>query len=147
MLDLVRTRDEDGVIGYLGPDVLADDFPESGITVGIERLRARPARPLAESLLDQRGVAGLGTIWVAESCWERGVWPWAPVGDVDLAPLLRTAHRLMARSVAASTDVPRHAHGRMRKACRRCGTPIAAGRAGRPPQDRPIFYCPGCQRP
>lgn len=147
MLDLVRTRDEHGLVGHLGPDVLADDFPGTGLDVGVERLRQDAARPVAEALLDQRGVAGLGTIWVAESLWERLVWPWAPVRDVDLDAVLLTARRLMERSIARGPDQPRHVHGRMRKACRRCGTPVAIGTAGRPPEERPIFFCPRCQHP
>jgi len=37
-------------------------------------------------------------------------------------------------------------HGRVRMPCPRCGTPVAVGQARQPPMQRPIFYCPTCQR-
>ncbi|MFD6092300.1 DNA-formamidopyrimidine glycosylase family protein [Oerskovia sp. NPDC060338] len=174
MLDLVRTRDEHVLLGHLGPDVLADDFlsaPDSGVLLALARLRdaaatggfpaqataggppGRVARglPLADALLDQRGVAGLGTIYTAESLFAQGMWPWTQVSDVsdrDLEALLRTARGQMLRSVAEGVGtVRRHVHGRARRACHRCGTPVAVARANEAPFERPIFYCPSCQKP
>ena len=174
MLDVVRTRDEQVLLGHLGPDVLADDFlsaPDSGVLLALARLRdaaatggfpaqataggppARVARglPLADALLDQRGVAGLGTIYTAESLFAQGMWPWTQVSDVsdrDLEALLRTARGQMLRSVAEGVGtVRRHVHGRARRACHRCGTPVAVARANEAPFERPIFYCPSCQKP
>ncbi|MBE7698895.1 Fpg/Nei family DNA glycosylase [Oerskovia sp. Sa1BUA8] len=176
MLDLVRTRDEHELLGHLGPDILADDFltaPEAGVGLALTRLRAaaaeggfpaqvavggRPAGgvetgplPLADALLDQRGVSGLGTIYVAEGLFAQGLWPWTPVDDVpdrDLEALLRTTRGLMLRSVAEGVGtVRRHVHGRARRACHRCGTPVAVARANEAPFERPIFYCPSCQKP
>lgn len=155
MLDVVATRDAHRLIAHLGPDVLADDFPEQGLPEGLARLAAQGPRPVAESLLDQRVVAGLGTIFTAESLFAQGTWPWTPSGELD-APreLLLTARRLLRRSVAARVpgttgEVGRGrttwVHGRERMPCRRCGTPIVVGRAGTPPMDRAIFYCPQCQ--
>jgi endonuclease VIII len=174
MLDVVRTRDEHVLIGHLGPDVLADDFltdPSSGVGLAVARLRAagdaggfvgpapsstaRPSagRPLvlADALLDQRGVAGLGTIYVAESLFARRLWPWTPVSDTsdqELEALLRAARALMLRSVAQGVgSVRRQVHGRARRACHRCGTPVAIGTANEAPFERPIFWCPTCQAP
>jgi endonuclease-8 len=155
MLDVVATRDERRLIAHLGPDVLADDFPEAGLAEGLARLAAQGLRPVAESLLDQRVVAGLGTIFTAESLFARGTWPWTPSADLaDSRELLLTARRLLRRSVAARVpgttgEVGRGrttwVHGRERMPCRRCGTPIAVGQAGDPPMQRPIFFCPRCQ--
>ncbi|GAA1742078.1 Fpg/Nei family DNA glycosylase [Isoptericola hypogeus] len=153
MLDLVPTREEGRLLAHLGPDVLADDFLDGGVADGARRLAAQGARPLAESLLDQRPVAGLGTIWTAETLFALGTWPWTPTGDLDadaLSRLLVTAHRLMDRSVRVGRTrglqaVETAVHGRHRKPCRRCGTAVAVGRAGRPPFDRPVYWCPGCQ--
>lgn len=176
MLDVLRTRDEHMLLGHLGPDILAEDFltvPETGVLLAVTRLRSAAAEggfpaqltvggapsrevpprglTLAEALLDQRGVSGLGTIYAAEGLFAQGTWPWTLVEDVsdqDLEGLLRTTRGLMLRSVAEGVgSVRRHVHGRARRACHRCGTPVVVAPANRPPFERPIFWCPSCQKP
>ncbi|WP_166846818.1 DNA-formamidopyrimidine glycosylase family protein [Isoptericola sp. BMS4] len=158
MLDVLRTRDEPRLLAHLGPDVLAPGFP-SRLGEGVSRLRAEPGRAVCAALLDQRTVAGLGTIWTAEALFACRVWPWTPAGDLDdqaLATLLSTARRLMSRSVAvarrAGFGAVEHAvHGRHRRPCRRCATPVALGSTsgpGRRPDgpERVVYWCPSCQR-
>jgi len=146
MLDVLATRDEHAVIGHLGPDVLADDFPRVGLTQALHRFAATGPTPVAEVLLDQRVQAGIGTIWMAESLFSRGIWPWTPADHMaDPASLLMTARELMARSVAADQVQSGRVHGRLGRPCSRCGTPIARGVARRPPMERPVFWCPTCQ--
>jgi endonuclease-8 len=157
MLDVLRTRDEPRLLGHLGPDVLAADFPDR-VDEGARRLALDPARPLCAALLDQRTVAGLGTIWTAESLFATRRWPWAPVGDLDpdaRRALLLTGRRLMSRSVAVGRRgglgaVELAVHGRHRAPCRRCRTPVALGSTsgpGRRPDagERAIYWCPTCQ--
>lgn len=157
MLDVLRTRDEPRLLAHLGPDVLGDDFPDR-LEEGATRLVADPARPLCVALLDQRTVAGLGTIWTAESLFATRRWPWTPVGALDDAErrtLLATARRLMSRSVevgrrAGLGAVELAVHGRHHKPCRRCGTPVALGSTsgpGRRPDagERAVYWCPTCQ--
>lgn len=161
MLDLVRTHDESRLIGHLGPDVLADDFEGPGLAEGLRRLGKEPGRALCAALLDQTVVAGIGTIWMAESLFTRRLWPWTPVAELDDAErtaMLLTASRLIARSVAIGSTkglgaVPRYAHGQLGKPCARCRTPIALGALSgpdvRPDQgagERVVFWCPTCQR-
>lgn len=156
MLDVVRTRDEHLLVGHLGPDLLASDFPVEGLPEALARLAARGRAPIAEVLLDQRVVAGIGTIYTAESLFARRLWPWTPADQVaDPAALLLVARTMMQRSVAAPSPTATGesapgrrtlVHGRSRLPCRRCGTPIAVGHAVKPPLDRPVFYCPACQR-
>lgn len=155
MLDVVRTEDEHTLIGHLGPDVLADDFPAGGLAEAMRRAAAHGDVPIAEVLLDQRVCAGIGTLYAAESLYARRLWPWTPTAEVDDVPtLLMTARRLMERSVASPTptatgDGPRGltawVHDRAGHPCLRCGTPVVRGLARRPPMERPIFYCPRCQ--
>jgi len=154
MVDVVATRDESTLIGHLGPDLLAAEFPGPGLAEAVRRWQARGSDPVCDVLLDQGVVAGIGTIWMAESLFARRIWPWAPADGVDAAAVLTTARTLMGRSVAAFAtsggsrgvaDLSRQVHGRLRQPCRRCGTPIAVGTARRPPQERPVFYCPTCQ--
>lgn len=160
MLDLVRTHDEKQLVGHLGPDVLAEDFETGGLAEGLHRLALDPGRTLCAALLDQQVVAGIGTIWMAESLFARRLWPWTRVAELDVgrrSALLLTASRLIARSVEIGRHhglgaVPRHAHGRHRKPCNRCRTPIALGALSgpdvRPDQgagERVVFWCPTCQ--
>jgi len=157
MLDVLRTRDEPRLLGHLGPDVLGDDFPER-LGDGARRLVSDPARPLCVALLDQRTVAGLGTIWTAESLFATRRWPWTPVGELDddeRRTLLTTGRRLMTRSVevgrrAGLGAVELAVHGRHHKPCHRCRTPVALGSTagpGRRPDggERAIYWCPTCQ--
>lgn len=155
MLDLVPSADAPGLVAHLGPDALADDFPERGLATALARLRERPSTPVAEALLDQTRVAGFGTIYMAESLFARRIWPWTPVEDVDdLASLVMTGRVLMLRSVESDSPtatgetvrgMSTRVHGRRGRPCRRCGTPVREGTAGQPPRERPVFWCPACQ--
>ncbi|WP_029288837.1 DNA-formamidopyrimidine glycosylase family protein [Cellulomonas sp. HZM] len=143
MMDLVPTRQEHTLVGHLGPDLLDDVVDVEEI---LRRWSAAGPTPVAEVLLDQRVAAGLGTIYTAESLFAERIWPWTPADQVtDPARLLLVARRQMQRSVLAD-ERPEKVHARLRRPCVRCGTPIAVGQARRPPQERPIFYCPRCQR-
>lgn len=159
MLDVLRTRDEARLLGHLGPDVLGDDFP-GRLDEAAARVAVDPRRPLCVALLDQRTVAGLGTIWTAESLFATRRWPWTPAGALDgdaRATLLGTARRLMTRSVAVGRRgglgaVELAVHGRHRAPCRRCRTPVALGSTAGPGSrpdggERAIYWCPSCQAP
>ncbi|WP_313558412.1 DNA-formamidopyrimidine glycosylase family protein [Miniimonas arenae] len=153
MVDVVRTRDERDLIGHLGPHLLADDAEEH-VPAAAAVLVTRAPATVGAALLDQTVAAGIGTIWMAETLFRHRINPWRPVADLrvdEATALLTTASRLMltsANSPAAPGtrgSVPIAAHGREGRPCPRCGTPIAVGRVGTPPQDRPAFFCPACQ--
>ena len=152
VVELVRTRDERDVVGHLGPDPLRPDWDE---TEGVRRLRAEPDRPLVEALLDQRGVAGLGNLWAVELCFLRGRSPWAPVGGVDLPPLLALARRMLRHSLEHGTRMTttgdtrcgrsHWVYGRAGRPCLRCGTPVRFRPATGAPYARETWWCPHCQ--
>ena len=164
MMNLVRTADEGRLLGHLGPDVLAPDFAVAGVDEAVRRFFAADvARPLCVALMDQQMVAGIGTIWMAESlCFER-IYPWTMVAELDSARLRRlllTASRLMSRSVATARSRGLGAdgmlaHGRHHKPCRRCGALIALGATTSPDKrpdqgvggERVVYWCPRCQAP
>lgn len=146
MLDLVRTRDEARLVGWLGPDLLGPDW-DAGEAA--KRLAASPDA-LGAALLDQRNLAGLGTIWTAESLFAQGLDPWRPAAGVprrELVALADRAHTLLTASIKGRPD-PRRSHAvhrRLHQPCPRCGTPIKAGTTGSGPQERTLFFCPNCQ--
>ncbi|MBM9475699.1 hypothetical protein JL107_04490 [Nakamurella flavida] len=148
------TAGESDLIGHLGPDILADAFPADGLAQSLERLARHPARTVGDALLDQRNVAGIGTMYMAETLFLQGVSPWQPVDEVDLPAALHRARRLMVRGATQAqqntTGDPRRGqdmfvHGRSGRPCRRCGGSVRVAMIGEPTRERTAFYCPACQ--
>ena len=151
--EVLPTAKEDQVVGHLGPDLLGPDW-DAGAAVA--RLARDPARPVGEALLDQKNLAGIGTWFLAEMLFLRGIDPARPVGSVaDLEALVSVGHRLLD----ANKTRPGHSstgdvtpgrdswvYGRAGKRCRRCGTVIRRAELGPPGQERLRFWCPNCQR-
>ena len=152
IVEVVRTSREDQAVGHLGPDLLGPDWD---VDEAVRRLRSDPGRTIGEALLDQRNVAGIGTIYRAETLFLRGISPWRKVGDVsDLAEVLETARRLLeankARGETVTTgNTARGAglwvYGRAGRACRRCGTLISKANLGPAIEERLAVWCPRCQ--
>ena len=89
VVEVVARDAEDTVVGHLGPDLLGPGWDEDE---ALRRLLADPARPVAEALLDQRNLAGIGNLYKNEMCFLAGVHPRLPVGEVaDPARLVRRA--------------------------------------------------------
>jgi endonuclease VIII len=142
-LAIVRTADEDTLVGHLGPDLLGPDWDEAE---AVRRLRAAPDVTIGEALLDQRNLAGLGTIYRAEVLFLSGAHPWTPVGDVPrLDEIVRRAQRLIAAGRDAGRPPTSNVYGRAPRPCRRCGTPVRKAMQGTPPYDRITYWCPHCQ--
>ena len=152
MLDLVPTAAESTLVGHLGPDVLGPDWDPGAV---VSTLRADPDREIGDALLDQRVLAGVGTMFMAEALFLRGLSPWTPVRDCpDLEAVVAMSHRLLEanrhRAVQATTGdlrpgKERWVHSRSGRPCRRCGTSVRVAMIGAPPQQRTAFYCPRCQ--
>lgn len=152
MLDLVATADETSLVGHLGPDVLGPDWDAAAV---LETLGGQPDRAIGDALLDQRVLAGVGTMFMAETLFVRGISPWTPISEVtDLPGVVEAAHRLLDanrhRAVQATTGDLRpgrstYVHSRSGRPCRRCATPVRVAMIGTAPQERTAFYCPSCQ--
>jgi endonuclease-8 len=149
-LALVPTADERRLVGHLGPDLLGADWDPAEAT---RRLRSRPDRAIADALLDQRNLAGIGNLYKAETLFLRGVSPWTPVASVyDLQGLVELAQRLLASNLGrwdqATTGSLRRGEKqwvfeRAGSPCRRCGTPIRRANVG--DYERITYWCPKCQ--
>jgi len=151
--EVLRTSQEHRVTGHLGPDLLGPDWDPQQATA---RLASQPDRPIGEALLDQRNLAGIGTWYLAETLFLRGIDPSRPAGSVDdLDALVDVGHRLLdankERAGHTSTGDTRRGqeswvYGRAGRPCRRCGAIIKRGEQGPPGQERLRFWCPNCQR-
>jgi endonuclease-8 len=133
-------------LSRLGPDVLGASFDGERF---LARLRADdPNRPIADALLDQRTVAGIGNIWKSEGCWEARIDPWRPVREVSDGQALAIIDGVRPRMLRSGTLGPRHAdeqvYGRARRPCRRCGEPIRVLAQG--DGARLTDWCPRSQR-
>jgi endonuclease-8 len=152
-LALVPTSEEDSLVGHLGPDLLGspDELGGWDAAEAVRRLRTHPDQTIAEALLDQRNLAGIGNLYKAEVLFLRGIHPETPVGQVaDLPAVVELAHRLLmanrGRWTQATTGSVRrgeesYVYGRGGAPCRRCGTRIERSTLG----ERVTFWCPACQ--
>jgi endonuclease-8 len=156
-LKLVPTAEEAQLVGHLGPDLLAPDFDAEE---ALRRFAEHPDRQIAEALLDQRLVAGIGNVYKSELLFLHRVSPYARVAEVsELPAILADAKRLLAGNLGSfsrSTTGWRQpgqqhwVYGRGGKACLRCRAEIrrdvGPGIAAGVPEDRVTYYCPVCQR-
>jgi endonuclease-8 len=135
----------------LGPDLLAPYFDEAE---ALARLRAAADLEIADALLDQSLVAGIGNVYKSEILFLERVSPFAGVGSLDdetLRRLLRTARGQLRRNVGASERrttrggqrLALWVYDRAGRPCARCGTAIR--RVSQGPHARSTSWCPSCQ--
>ena len=152
----LRQRDLRGI----GPDLLGDSFDEDA---ALARVRRHDRDEIADVLLNQRVVAGIGNVYKSEVLFLRRVDPFTPAGGVSddqVRGLLQTARTLLQANVttlgggirtyigfrrerSAGAAESRYVYGRARKPCRRCGTLIRVATQG--PHARLTYWCPRCQ--
>lgn len=153
--------DRHAELSKLGPDLLGETFDEGE---AIRRLTSRGESAVADALLNQRVMAGVGNVYKCEVLFACRVNPFAPVATLSEAQiqcLVRTARKFLQANVteglAAMTtytgfrrttrrDDPTQrlwVYGRVDEPCRRCGTPVRIGKQGR--DARLTYWCPGCQ--
>ncbi len=145
---LDRQHDED-VVAHLGPDLLGSDWDPQ---VAVANLIADPERPLADALLDQRVMAGIGNVYCNELCFISGRLPTAPVDSLpDPQRLVIRAREMLwanrSRWNRCTTGDTRPGcqlwvYGRAGLTCRRCGTAIEKDDTA----ERVAYWCPVCQR-
>ena len=146
----------------LGPDLLDPAFDRQEAVL---RLRASGREPIADALLNQRVVAGIGNVYKSEILFLARIDPLTPVADLDEAALDRIIdialtqlrvniaprERTMAPARGRRTTGSLHpskglwVYGRGGQPCRKCGTPIASRQTGT--DARLTYWCPRCQQP
>jgi endonuclease-8 len=134
-------------LSRLGPDVLAADFD---VEAARGRLRLRGDASIAEALLMQGALAGIGNVYKSETLFLRRVDPFVKVADLPdevLGAVIRTARDLMGRNLEGypRTTTPGrafmplkgpryHVYGRKGEPCLECGTAIVATRSHTRPE-------------
>lgn len=153
MLDLVATRDEHLVVGHLGPDLLGADWD---LARAVARV-STASGTIAQALLDQRNLAGIGTLYAAEALFREGLSPWAcaaALGPERVSAVITRARDFLLANVERATQSTTGiltrgqttaVHGRQGLPCRRCGGPVRTASTGDGAMDRPMSYCPTCQ--
>jgi endonuclease VIII len=131
-------------LASLGPDILAVPPDFDAMLTRIDR--AENNRYFGDVLQDQRLIAGIGNMWMAETLWHTKLSPWQRIGDVARDERLRaleTAAALMRASVDAAREPRKNVHGRAGRPCPRCGTPVRSW--GQGDANRIAYWCPACQ--
>lgn len=146
-------------VAALGPDLLDDDVD---LAEARRRIRETPARHIAEAILRQQSVAGLGNVFKSELLFLCKVSPFAAVEtvtDAQLDCLLERGRALIRlnvdeHAVVAATRVgrittgrldPREklwVYGRAGRPCLRCGDLV---RTASETEGRRTYWCPSCQ--
>jgi endonuclease-8 len=138
----------------IGPDFLGETFDQEE---AVRRIRARPDEEIADVLLNQRVVSGIGNEYKSELLFMSRVSPFAKVRDLtdeQLDTILKLSRKVMlanihkrspARITTFSLDPSQkqYVYSRGRKPCRRCGTPIEYAKQGK--DARGTYWCPKCQ--
>jgi endonuclease VIII len=142
-----RTR-FDRRLAMLGPDILAPELNEAGI---LRRLREDdPTRPIGDSLLDQRILAGIGNLWKVEGCFDAGIDPWRRTGDVSDEEVLRILRLTRPRMQQSARDGMQErfkvVYGTVGQDCPRCGKLSKIRSRGQGDDNRVTYWCPRCQR-
>lgn len=149
-------KDENEIVGKLGPEPLVTSFSKEVLT---KRLSSRKA-PIKPLLLDQELVAGLGNIYADEALFVAGIHPLRPAQSLssrEMQQLYNGIVRVLRQGVenrGTTLSDYQDAHGRAgnnREAlqvfrrrgqpCPRCGTALERIVV----RGRGTHYCPRCQ--
>ncbi|MEI9968133.1 MAG: DNA-formamidopyrimidine glycosylase family protein [Terracidiphilus sp.] len=144
-------------------DLLSEDFNASA---ALKRLLAQRDVALADALLDQSVLAGVGNVFKSEICFVLGLHPFRAVGTLtreEAATTIATAKKLLRANVledsgglivtfrgqqrrtthASDPSASLWVYGRAAEPCRRCGEQIRRRIQGE--DARVTFWCPCCQ--
>jgi endonuclease-8 len=133
----------------LGQDVIDASFDP---TTARDLMKTRPELAIADALLDQTLLAGVGNIYKSEALFRARVNPFRTVGSLDDATLdavIDAAVRLLRANAKTgprrTNTLGMHGrywvYGRSGQACLHCGTRVMSAPQG----GRLTYWCPNCQ--
>lgn len=147
-------RQED--LRRIGPDLLGQFDPDEAF----RRIRARGDAEIANVLLNQRVIAGIGNVFKSEILFVCNVNPFdriAALSDSTLREIIGVSEKLLRVNVREGNPVQRRTtnsldrskplwvYRRHGAACRRCRTSIEYRKQGS--DARSTYWCPRCQKP
>jgi endonuclease-8 len=152
-----RALDIHPALESLGPDLLAEEF---ALEEALDRLQARGGMAIAEALLDQKALAGIGNVYKSEVLFLERVDPWRRVSSMareDLRRLVGRARALLKANATSGAPAGRvttggaalaggsrlWVYGRRGRPCLRCRAAILSRKQG--VEARTTYWCPGCQ--
>jgi formamidopyrimidine-DNA glycosylase len=158
-MDLMPTGGAHALLDGLGPEPFGNDFNEPYLAARLQGRRT----PIKAALLDQRIVAGLGNIYVAETLFRARISPLRLAGDLApkavraLVPMIRDVLSEAIEAGGSSLRDFRQANGELGYFSKHfqvydrenhpCETPGCKGTITRTVQSgRSSFWCPRCQR-
>ena len=157
-----RSLERSTMVPKLGPDLLSEDFSEADARA---RLMAHAEDEIADVLLNQRVMAGLGNVYKSEVCFACQVNPFRNVSTLtanEIDCIIDRSRKFMAANVtdnagdgivtytgprrtthAANRDERLWVYGRQSRECRRCGATVLMRKQGI--GARSTYWCPDCQ--
>ena len=155
-----RELERHEVLQSLGPDLLADAFDRDD---ALRRAREHPDDPVADVLLNQRVVAGIGNVFKNEVLFVAAINPFTTVSqlaDADVARAFDVARKQLRMNVAGAARTLAPSSGRRTtnslhpdkalwvyqragERCRKCASVIQFRKTGA--EARATFWCPRCQ--
>jgi len=142
VLDALDHEGVERILRELGPDTMAVPFPEREIRCALKAT----SLPIAEALLDQSIMCGIGNQAKSEALHVAGIDPTAPangLGEKHLTVLCRTIRRVMWESYHQGGRWTTRVYRRRGQRCEGCGGKIQMVRQR--PSNRSTYYCPSCQ--
>lgn len=138
--------------GRRGPDLCRSDADLHECATRMAHYD-NPQATIAEVLLDQRVMCGVGNVFRCEVLWACGVHPWAPVStlpqslclDLVMTAASQLRANLSSHQRVTAPQVPGGlaVYGRNGQRCSRCGDVIQLSKHGE--MARLLYWCPGCQ--
>ena len=153
------TADQHKLLANIGPEPLGNAFSAQTLFDAFKGRRA----PVRSLLLDQKTVAGLGNIYVAEALWRAGIHPMRAAGRISrprLETLANAIRETLQDAIAAGGSSLRdyrqasgdlgyfqHSFAVYDRAGHPCSKPGCSGTVTRQSHGgRSSFQCPKCQR-
>ena len=142
LLEPVTAEEVRGILASLGPDVMARPFARAAICAAL----SGSAMPVAEALLKQGVVSGIGNVAKSEILYAARIDPGCPACALTverLDALVQAVRCVMWDSYRNSGRWTHKVYRRAGRPCLTCNAPIEVLRLA--PSRRSIYFCPLCQ--